>query len=140
MLLTVGEFMKKIKRLSFSMLNLAFCCYMLSGCSVYMSAKKEGAEFEDLQQCKTKTCLVAAGAEPLHLDGLGDDTEAYKVLKLHGSIARAVMHGVLDVATWGLWEIAGTSMEGAFDKNKYYGIRVQYEHGTELIKQISLAQ
>jgi hypothetical protein len=50
------------------------------------------------------------------------------------------MHGVLDVATWGLWEVAGTPMEGAFDKDKYYGIKVKFEVGTENIKEISLAQ
>ena len=113
---------------------------LASGCSVYMSAKKEGTDFEDLQRCKTKPCLIAAGAEPLQVAGLGDDTEAYKVMKAHGSVGRAVMHGVLDVATFGIWEVAGTPMEGAFDKNKYYGISVLYEHGTANIKQISLAQ
>ena len=112
----------------------------LSGCSVYMSAKKEGTDFEDLAHCKSKTCLLAGGVERMNIDSVAPDTEVYKVLKAHGSIARAVMHGVLDVATLGVWEVAGTPMEGAFDKNKYYAIRVTYEHGTENIKEIALAQ
>lgn len=113
---------------------------LIGGCSVYMAAKTEGTDFNDLADCKTKTCLIAKGAEPLQITTLPPDTEAYKVLKAHGSIARAVMHGVLDVATFGVWEVAGTPIEGSFDKNKYYAIRVSYAAGTENIQQISLAQ
>lgn len=112
----------------------------VSGCSVYMAASKKGANFEDLSRCKTKTCLVSDGAEPLQVSNLPPNTEAFKVLKAQGSTGRAVMHGILDVATLGIWEVAGTPMEGAYDRNKYYGIRVTYEPGTENIKQISLAQ
>jgi hypothetical protein len=50
------------------------------------------------------------------------------------------MHGLLDVATLGIWEVAGTPMEGAYDKDKYYAIRVTYEPGTEDIKEITLAK
>ena len=113
---------------------------LLSGCSVYMASSKKGAEFDDLAACKTKTCLLAKGAEQLQIQGLPADTDAYKVLKPQGSYGRAFMHGLLDVATIGLWEIAGTPIEGAFDHTKYYAIRVTYEAGTENIKQIALAE
>ena len=112
----------------------------ISGCSVYMAASKKGTDFEDLSVCKTKTCLVATGAEPLQVSGLPANTEAFKVLKAQGSTGRAVMHGLLDLSTLGIWEIAGTPIEGAYDKDKYYGILVKYELGTENIKQISLAK
>ena len=111
----------------------------LTGCSVYMASSKKGTEFEDIHACKTKTCLMASGAEPLQIQGLPADTEAFKVLRAQGSYGRAFMHGLLDVATIGLWEIAGTPIEGAFDHNKYYAIRVTFESGTENIKQIALA-
>ena len=126
--------------MSLKIILTASFAFALSGCSVYMSAKKEGVDFEDLTTCKTKTCLVANGAEPINVKELPPDTEAYKVLRAHGSIARSFMHGVLDVATLGVWEIAGTPMEGAFDKNKYYAIKVTYEPGTETIRQLALAQ
>lgn len=113
---------------------------ILCGCSVYMASNKKGADFDTLNACRTKTCLIANGAQPLQISGLPTDTEAFKVLKAQGSTGRAVMHGVLDVATLGIWEIAGTPMEGAYNKDEYYGIRVTFDHGTENIKQISLAQ
>ena len=123
-------------------LNAMVVCaaILVSGCSVYMAASKKGTDFEKVSSCKTKTCLVANDAEPLQVSGLPPDTEAFKVLKAQGSTGRAVMHGLLDVAPLGIWEVAGTPIEGAYDRDKYYGIRVTYEPGTENIKQISLAQ
>jgi len=105
-----------------------------------MAASKKGADFDTLSVCKTKTCLISNGAEPLNIPGLPPDTEAFKVLKAQGSTGRAVMHGVLDLATLGIWEVAGTPIEGAYNKDAYYGIRVTFSHGTENIEQISLAQ
>jgi hypothetical protein len=112
----------------------------LNACGVYMASKKEGADFDTLAACKTKTCLLANDAQPLTITGLPENTEPYKVLKAHGSISRAAMHGVLDVQSLGLWEVAGTPIEGSFDKDNFYGIRVAYEPGTENINQIALAQ
>ena len=111
----------------------------LGGCSVYMASTKKGTDFEDLVACKTKTCLLAHGAEPLQVQGLPPDTEAFKVLKSQGSYGRAFMHGLLDVATIGLWEVAGTPIEGSFDRNRYYAIRVRFELGSENVSQIAIA-
>lgn len=119
---------------------IALTALLLTSCSVYMAADKKGTDMETLAACQTKTCLVANGAEPLDVKGLPPDTEAYKVLKPTGSAGRAVMHGLLDIATLGLWEAAGTPIEGHYDKTKYYAIRVTYEPGTEKVKQIALAQ
>ncbi len=44
------------------------------------------------------------------------------------------MHGLLDVATIGLWEVAGTPMEGAMGKKKYYGIRVTFDENENVKK------
>jgi len=104
-----------------------------------MASSKKGTDFEDLAACKTKTCILANGADPLQVQGLPPDTEAFKVLKAQGSYGRAFMHGLLDVATIGLWEVAGTPIEGSFDRNKYYAIRVTFEPGTENIKEIAVA-
>jgi len=105
-----------------------------------MAASKKGVDFEDLGNCKTRACLVSDGAEPLTAKGLPKDTEVFKVQKATGSTGRAVMHGLLDVATLGIWEVAGTPIEGHYDKDKYYGIRVTYEPGTTNIKSIALAK
>ncbi len=107
-----------------------------------MAAKKEGVSIDELSQCKTRTCLITKGAIPI--DSKKNENgilieETYKVQKPKGSTARAAMHGLLDVATLGIWEVAGTPIEGAKGKKKMYSIRVHYEDG-EKIKNIELVQ
>jgi len=115
---------------------------ILSSCSVFMAAKKEGASIEELSQCKTRTCLLSKGAIPVDSkkgeDGLLIE-ESYQVQKPKGSAARAAMHGLLDVATLGIWEVAGTPIEGSMGKKEMYSIKVYYENG-ENIKKVELAQ
>ncbi len=115
--------------------------FMLTSCSVYMAAKKEGASIEEIQQCKTRTCLIAKGAEPISSEknGEGELIETYKVRSKKGSAARAAMHGLLDVATLGIWEVAGTPIEGAKGKKKFFAIKVYYDQ-KENIKKVELVQ
>jgi hypothetical protein len=113
---------------------------LVGGCSVYMAASKEGVDIETLGQCKLRACLIGDGAKPLKTANLPPNTEVFKVLKPHGSTTRAVMNGLLDVATFGVWEIAGTPIEGSFDRNKYYLIRISYIPGTQNIKEMALAR
>ena len=63
----------------------------------------------------------------------------YKVRAKKGSTARAVMHGLLDVSTLGVWEVAGTPIEGAKGKKKFFAIKVYYDKN-ENIKKIELLQ
>jgi len=56
----------------------------------------------------------------------GDLIEVYRFKKERGSTVRAIMHGVLDVATWGLWEVIGTPIEGC-DTLEYFCIKVIYD-------------
>ena len=126
-------------------MNRIFVCalttlFLLNGCSVYMAADKQGVNFDDLGKCQTRACLIADGAEPLPTKDLPKDTEVFKVEKATGSTGRAVMHGLLDVATLGIWEVAGTPIEGHYDKKKYYAIRVTYDPGTTNINNIALAR
>lgn len=120
----------------------AFFALTLTGCSVKMAADKKGTDLAELQECETRTCLEIKGAEPISVDKYRNDPQiqAYKVRKSTGSTARAVMHGVLDVATLGLWEVAGTPMEGHFNEDEYYGLRVTFESDAETIRTIELAK
>ena len=52
--------------------------------------------------------------------------EDYLVQKPKGSTARAVMHGVLDVSSLGLWEVVGTPMEGHIGKKDKVAVRIHY--------------
>jgi hypothetical protein len=100
-----------------------FLVLTLGGCSVYMAAKKSGVEVSQILECKTKGCLqglstsqiieskpVAEGSAPA-----GGSVDTWRVQMRKGSSARAAMHGVLDVFTLGIWEAAGTPIEGSKD-------------------------
>lgn len=49
------------------------------------------------------------------------------------------MHGFLDVATFGIWEIAGTPIEGTLNKNEFYSVKVIYQKDGETIKSVLLS-
>jgi hypothetical protein len=112
---------------------------LLSGCSVFMAAKREGVGIDELSQCRTRSCVTSKGAVPTKTEKneQGDTTEVYTVQARKGSTARAVMHGVLDVFTLGIWEVAGTPMEGVMGEKKYYSIRVIYDK-EENVKKVEI--
>jgi hypothetical protein len=114
---------------------------LITGCSVFMAAKKEGVSTEDISQCRTRSCVLSRGGVPIKTEKneQGEIIETYTVQAPKGSTARAVMHGVLDVATLGIWEVAGTPMEGAMGSKKYYSIKVTYDKD-ENIKKVELLQ
>ena len=114
----------------------------LPSCSVYMAAKKEGVSIDELNQCKTRSCIISKGAIPVETKKNGlyrIIEETYQVQKPTGSAGRAAMHGVLDVFTLGLWEVAGTPIEGSMGEKEMYPIRIYYEDGDK-IKSIELVQ
>lgn len=98
-------------------LTVARLSFLIGGCSVYMAGKKEGTELSEILKCQTTICLEANGAEFIK-DG-EDNVQYYKLRKPTGSTGRACMHGTLDLFTLGIWEAAGTPIEGHYDKEKY---------------------
>jgi len=102
-----------------------------------MASKKEGVDIHELSKCQTRSCILSKGATPF--DDKKDEngvllSEDYNVQKPTGSTGRAVMHGVLDVFTLGIWEVAGTPIEGAKGKKEMYPIRVYYIDGDKIEK------
>ena len=114
---------------------------LLSGCSVFMAAKKEGVSIDELSQCRTRSCVISKGAVPTKTEKneQGDTIEAYTVQARKGSTARAVMHGVLDVFTLGIWEVAGTPIEGSMGEKKNYSVKIIYDKD-ENIKKVEMLQ
>ena len=122
---------------------LLLCVFCLSsaGCSVYMASKKEGTSIEQVNQAKTRGAIRAQqGVEVISTDKNedGELIEVYKIKEPKGSTSRAVMHGLLDVATLGIWEIAGTPIEGS-QEDKFYSVKIYYDKDenvkkTELLK------
>lgn len=114
---------------------------LLSGCSVFMAAHSDGVDTNTLGACKTRSCFLAKGAVPVETKkGRNGNivSETFQAQMPTGSAARAAMHGVLDVATLGLWEVAGTPIEGAKNQKQYYMLRVFYASDGETVKSIQL--
>lgn len=103
----------------------------LPGCSVFMAADKKGTNAEDLFACSTRSCLISKGATPIGKPA--KLVETFKIQKPTGSTSRAVLHGTMDVLTLGVWEVAGTPIEGSMNKEEYYAISVTYKSDGETI-------
>lgn len=115
----------------------------LTSCSVFMAANKKGTSVDQLTDCKTRSCLLTKGAVSLNTKKNKNGTlveETFQVRKPTGFAARAAMHGALDVATFGIWEVAGTPMEGVMDQSEMYLVKVLYKNDGEEIRAIQLGQ
>ncbi|MDF2549551.1 MAG: hypothetical protein K0S07_618 [Chlamydiales bacterium] len=118
-----------------SILGLSMMC-LTSSCSVYMAAKREGISIDEMRKVKTRGALLSLGATALSSKPLpeGGMAEEYRIQVKTGSIARSLMHGLLDVGTMGLWEVVGTPIEGSMGKDQSYPIRVYYNAEEEIQK------
>lgn len=95
---------------------------MQTGCSVYKSSMNEGVHPDDFRGCLTKANLLSSGLTFVegHYDDKGNYVENYRGRERDSSshYLRAAGHGLLDVMTLGLWEVAGTPIEGAIENNR----------------------
>lgn len=101
---------------------------VMSGCSVGMAARTGGVKAEEVTQCQTRQCFLAQDTiELVEARDLpnGEKMEIYRFQLKRGSAGRAAMHGLLDVATLGIWEVAGTPIEASKNK-KYLVITAKY--------------
>lgn len=111
-----------------SCLLILICSSLLPSCSVMMAARCEGVSITQVQANRTRCDMLASGARVLESERDDDGylVEIYRFQKERGSTVRAVMHGVLDVSTMGLWEVVGTPIEAYSDVPEYFLIRVFY--------------
>ena len=104
---------------------------LLAGCSVYKASDLQGATVEDLTKCTNKDCYLGLGAQVLeskvNTDGTSD--VIYKVKRKNGNAGRALVYGVADLFTLGLWEIVGTPLEGYVSDNESIVFKVNYAAG-----------
>ena len=107
------------------------CGLFLNGCAVVMASKKKGVSLDEVSQCRTRSAVLAkSGVEIIDTNKDDDGNivyEDYLIRKKTGSTGRAVMHGFLDVATLGVWEIVGTPMEGHYNKDTHIPVRIHYD-------------
>ena len=102
--------------------HILFVSLIVSSCSVYNAASNEGIDPEDIAGCCTRSGFLAHGMQLVSSSFQPDGkcVEVYRAMARKGGATylRAVGHGVLDVFTLGLWEVAGTPIEGAMSNNR----------------------
>ena len=107
-------------------------------CAVVKAGKSGGTDMKDFLQSETRGSVLSHdGVEILQTerDENGVITsEDYFVQKKKGSIFRAIMHGVLDLATLGAWEIIGTPIEMSKEGKEGVPVRVFYTEDGKTIK------
>lgn len=121
-------------------LLITYTCLSISACSVVMASRSDGVSPQKINQCRTRNCLIAEGATPIDHKTNKDGemvSENFRATMPTGSAARAVMHGLLDVSTLGVWEVAGTPIEAVKGKKTAYVINVQYERSGSTIKHMT---
>ena len=116
---------------------LALVLIVLSGCSVgmAMSGKKEpnlGAFRVGSSRGEVELQLGSPVSSATTPEGKRVDIYEYK-LGNEPSAGRAIGHGVLDVLTLGLWEVAGTPIEGFQGEKKRLTIRYDAKDTVEAI-------
>jgi len=96
-----------------------------TSCSVAMAAKKEGTDVHAVKACMTRSQLISKGGELISTDKNenGEIVEVYRFQKPRGSAVRALMHGLLDVSTLGVWEVVGTPIEATIENKEFYTIK-----------------
>jgi hypothetical protein len=102
----------------------------LSGCAVSMAAKTKGVKADEAKSCQSRTCFLTLRDIQVMTSIPNKDgslTETYKVLLKQGSAGRAVLHGLADIATLGIWELAGTPIEGSAGKDKFLIVTAQFD-------------
>jgi hypothetical protein len=108
-------------------LTLLGAC-LLSSCSVYKAACKDGADIQEVQSSHTRNEFLNLGARVVSSERLptGELVETYQIPKARGSAARSVMHGLLDLSTCFIWEVAGTPIEYSLDKQEFITVKVTF--------------
>jgi len=120
--------MNNYKRFSF-LIMLSLFILINSGCSVVMAAKQPSAKNIDLFRVGTPRSMLLAefGLPTISEVQDGKKHEIYKFIQGYSAGARtgrAVIHGVADVLTLGLWEVIATPAEGAFSGDEIaYDVR-----------------
>lgn len=127
-----------------SILSVLVILLFNSGCAVYKAASNKGVSVQDVKKCQTEAALLARGMDVIerHESEHGEYTVTYRALarKSGANYARAAGHGILDVMTLGLWEVAGTPIEGAISNNRgYITVKALYAYkGKETIDSVCI--
>jgi hypothetical protein len=96
------------------------------------AASQPGATESEIAACDTRSCFVGLldyGGQILLSREKPDGSleEIYQVRRGKGSTIRSFSHGVLSVATLGIWNIVGYPMEGILSTSDFIVFLVDYD-------------
>ena len=123
--------------------SLILVSMMLASCSVYQASSDEGISPDCVIASKNRTDLLSCGMDLISARTLPDGKylETYRGLASKSGLnyLRALGYGTLDVLTLGIWEAAGTPIEGAISKEgrRYILATILYPRkGSTIVEQI----
>jgi hypothetical protein len=96
------------------------------------AASQSGATESEITGCETRSCFVGLleyGGEVLQSRQSPDGSleEIYQVRRAKGSTVRSFTHGVLSVATLGIWNVVGYPIEGFMSSPDFIVFLVDYD-------------
>jgi len=96
------------------------------------ASKQAGATEREIGNCETRSCfdgLLDYGGKILQSTEQPDGSleQVYQVRRKKGSTLRSFTHGVLSVATLGIWNVVGYPIEGFMSSADYIVFRVVYD-------------
>lgn len=107
-----------------SLILIALMVLVNSGCAVHMAANApDRKDLNVLAVGNHRDIIMAELGQPA-VEKVGDDGLKYDIYKFNKGFTgsekflHAAGHGVMDVATLGLWEVVGTPSEGMSQKNE----------------------
>ena len=104
--------------------TLALFSVLSSGCAVHMAANAPDRKDLNVLAVGNHRDLIMAELGAPAVEKVGDDGLKYDIYKFNKGFTgsekffHAAGHGVMDVATLGLWEVVGTPSEGMSQKNE----------------------
>lgn len=116
---------------------LIVCCMSFSGCSVVMAARQpDKKNIKRLTVGTPRDTVLADLGAPLtsEKDNQGNKVDIFKFKQGFDAptkATRALVHGVADVFTLGLWEVVGTPAEAVFG-GKDMAIKITYDENDKI--------
>jgi len=93
-----------------------------------MAADCKGTGIKTIERAMTREDLIACGATLVSSDKQEDHKiDMFRICHEKGSISRALVNGLLDIATGFFWELAATPIEMSYGKESYYRVKVVFD-------------
>jgi len=93
-----------------------------------MAADCKGTSVKTIQRSIDRNDLIDCGATLVASEQRIDHKiDTFRISKANGSFGRALVHGLLDITTSFLWELAATPIELSYAQDKFYTVKVVFD-------------